>query len=84
MRKRLISPSPQAGTLHDEGWLDLDREAVWTGGPQKQSGYSHAGVCCMPLEVPSAVRLCCCSSTLVVAGEERSHFRRYKPEPVIQ
>jgi hypothetical protein len=64
MRKRLISPSPQAGTLHDEGWLDLDREAVWTGGPQKQSGYSHAGVCCMPLEVPSAVRLCCCSSTL--------------------
>ena len=47
MRKRLISPSPQAGTLHDEGWLDLDREAVWTGGPQKQCGYSHAGVCCM-------------------------------------
>jgi hypothetical protein len=28
MRKRLITPSPQAGTLHDEGWLDLDREAV--------------------------------------------------------
>jgi len=28
MRKRLISPSPQAGALHDEGWLDLDREAV--------------------------------------------------------
>ena len=28
MRKRLISPSPQVGTLHDEGWLDLDREAV--------------------------------------------------------
>jgi hypothetical protein len=28
MRKRLITPGPQAGTLHDEGWLDLDREAV--------------------------------------------------------
>jgi len=28
MRKRLITPSPQAGTLHEEGWLDLDREAV--------------------------------------------------------
>jgi hypothetical protein len=28
MRKRLITPSPQAGTLHDEGWLDLDRLAV--------------------------------------------------------
>jgi hypothetical protein len=28
MRKRLITASPQAGTLHDEGWLDLDREAV--------------------------------------------------------
>jgi hypothetical protein len=28
MRKRLITPSPEAGTLHDEGWLDLDREAV--------------------------------------------------------
>ena len=28
MRKRLITPSPQAGTLHDEGWLDLDRAAV--------------------------------------------------------
>ena len=28
MRKRLITPSPQAGTPHDEGWLDLDREAV--------------------------------------------------------
>jgi hypothetical protein len=28
MRKRLITPSSQAGTLHDEGWLDLDREAV--------------------------------------------------------
>jgi hypothetical protein len=28
MRKRLITPSPQAGTLHDEGWLDLDRIAV--------------------------------------------------------
>jgi hypothetical protein len=28
MRKRLTTPSPQAGTLHDEGWLDLDREAV--------------------------------------------------------
>ena len=28
MRKRLITPIPQAGTPHDEGWLDLDREAV--------------------------------------------------------
>jgi len=28
MRKRLITPSPQAGTLHDGGWLDLDRAAV--------------------------------------------------------
>jgi hypothetical protein len=28
MRKRLITPSPQTGTLHEEGWLDLDREAV--------------------------------------------------------
>jgi hypothetical protein len=28
MRKRLITPSPHAGTLHDEAWLDLDREAV--------------------------------------------------------
>jgi hypothetical protein len=28
MRKRLISANQQAGTLHDEGWLDLDREAV--------------------------------------------------------
>ena len=28
MRKRLITPIPQAGTLHDEGWLDLDRVAV--------------------------------------------------------
>lgn len=28
MRKRLITPGPQAGTLHNEGWLDLDREAV--------------------------------------------------------
>jgi F5/8 type C domain-containing protein len=28
MRKRLITPSPQAGSPHDEGWLDLDREAV--------------------------------------------------------
>jgi hypothetical protein len=28
MRKRLTTPSPKAGTLHDEGWLDLDREAV--------------------------------------------------------
>ncbi len=28
MRKRLITPSPQAGTLHDESWLDLDRLAV--------------------------------------------------------
>ena len=28
MRKRLITPIPQAGTLHDDGWLDLDRVAV--------------------------------------------------------
>ncbi len=28
MRKRVITPSPQAGTLHDEGWLDLNRAAV--------------------------------------------------------
>ena len=28
MRKRLITPISQAGTLHDEGWLDLDREAA--------------------------------------------------------
>ncbi|MGA7767741.1 MAG: hypothetical protein WB781_10855 [Candidatus Sulfotelmatobacter sp.] len=28
MRKRLITPSPQAGTPHHKGWLDLDREAV--------------------------------------------------------
>src|ERR1700731_1974628 len=28
MRKRLITPIPQAGTPHDEGWLDLDRGAV--------------------------------------------------------
>jgi F5/8 type C domain len=28
MRKRLITPSPQAGSPHDEGWLDLDREAA--------------------------------------------------------
>jgi hypothetical protein len=28
MRKRLVTPSPEAGTLHDEGWLDLDRMAV--------------------------------------------------------
>ena len=28
MRKRPITPIPQAGTLRDEGWLDLDREAV--------------------------------------------------------
>src|ERR1700674_5558658 len=28
MRKRLITPSPQTGTLHEEGWLDLDREAM--------------------------------------------------------
>jgi hypothetical protein len=28
MRKRLITPIPQAGTLRDEGWLDLDRLAV--------------------------------------------------------
>jgi hypothetical protein len=28
MRKRLITPTPQAGRPRDEGWLDLDREAV--------------------------------------------------------
>jgi hypothetical protein len=28
MRKRLITPTPDAATLHDEGWLDLDRVAV--------------------------------------------------------
>jgi hypothetical protein len=28
MRKRLITPIPQAGAPRDEGWLDLDREAV--------------------------------------------------------
>src|SRR5437588_2997506 len=27
MRKRLITPIPQAGTPDDEGWLDLDRAA---------------------------------------------------------
>ena len=27
MRKRLITPIPQAGTPADEGWLDLDRAA---------------------------------------------------------
>jgi hypothetical protein len=28
MRKRPITPIPQAGTPDDEGWLDLDRAAV--------------------------------------------------------
>jgi len=28
MRKRLITPIPQAGTPDDEGWLDLDRAAM--------------------------------------------------------
>ena len=28
MRKRLITPTPQAGTPRDEGWLDLDRAAT--------------------------------------------------------
>ena len=28
MRKRLITPIPQAGTPDDKGWLDLDRAAV--------------------------------------------------------
>jgi hypothetical protein len=28
MRKQLITPIQQAGTPHDEGWLDLDRAAV--------------------------------------------------------
>jgi hypothetical protein len=28
MRKRLITTIPQAGTLHDEGWLDLDHAAM--------------------------------------------------------
>src|SRR5579864_3772692 len=26
MRKRLITPIPQVGTSHEEGWLNLDRE----------------------------------------------------------
>lgn len=28
MRKRLITPIPQAGTLEEEGWLDLDSAAI--------------------------------------------------------
>jgi hypothetical protein len=28
MRKRLITPIPQAGTPRDEGWLNLDRAAL--------------------------------------------------------
>jgi hypothetical protein len=28
MRKRLITQIPQTGAPRDEGWLDLDREAV--------------------------------------------------------
>jgi hypothetical protein len=28
MRKRLITPTPNAGTPPNEGWLDLDRAAV--------------------------------------------------------
>jgi hypothetical protein len=28
MRKRLITPIPEAGTPHDDGRLDLDREAM--------------------------------------------------------
>jgi hypothetical protein len=28
MRKRLITPTTQAGTPRDEGWLDLDRESM--------------------------------------------------------
>lgn len=28
MRKRLITSTPQEAAAHDEGWLDLDREAV--------------------------------------------------------
>ena len=28
MRKRLVTPIPQAGTPHDDGRLDLDREAM--------------------------------------------------------
>src|ERR1700684_269892 len=28
MRKRLITSTPQDAAAHDEGWLDLDREAV--------------------------------------------------------
>lgn len=35
----------------------------WTGGRQKQSGYSHAGACSMPLEVFSAGWRFCCSCT---------------------
>jgi hypothetical protein len=28
MRKRLITPSPEAGTPHDESWMDLSRLAL--------------------------------------------------------
>jgi hypothetical protein len=28
MRKRLITPSPEAGTPHDESWMDLNRLAL--------------------------------------------------------
>jgi hypothetical protein len=31
MRKRLVTPTPRAGTHGDEGWLDLDRETVVEG-----------------------------------------------------
>jgi hypothetical protein len=28
MRKRLITPTPQDAAAHDEGWLDIDHEAL--------------------------------------------------------
>jgi hypothetical protein len=43
MRKRLITPIPQAGTLHDEGWLDLDRAAsVEVTSEEKDYGIESA------------------------------------------
>jgi hypothetical protein len=43
MRKRLITPIPQAGTLHDEGWLDLDRVAsVEVTSEEKDYGIESA------------------------------------------
>jgi hypothetical protein len=43
MRKRLITPSPQAGTPHAEGWLDLDRAAsVEVTSEEKDYGIESA------------------------------------------